>query len=63
MDHGASVKQQLRIRQIMPPVAKDKKADSISEMENISVYVNPLMPGGNKNVTFLLPPGIEGLNC
>ena len=47
----------------MPPVAKDKKADSISEMENISVYVNPLMPGGNKNVTFLLPPGIEGLNC
>ena len=23
--------------------------------------INPLMPGGNKNVTFLLPPGIKGL--
>ena len=22
---------------------------------------NPLMPGGNKEVTFLLPPGIKGL--
>ena len=24
-------------------------------------YFNPLMPGGKKMVTFLLPPGIKGL--